>query len=165
MQRSVLGQNDVQRDFVTDVMSSCKVKDNTTDVDTRQILDMMLCAYRMIREFDNNQTPTIRNPFWVYTQKYSTIASGATTIGSTERAPDNIIIKYFELEIISGHNIFEPILEKEFFDYSLGGYSHRERWACTWRCFIMNIGAKKVKEDSGTIISPIGSEFLLIKVK
>jgi hypothetical protein len=29
---------------------------------------------------------------WVYTQKYSTIASGATTIGSAERAPDDIII-------------------------------------------------------------------------
>jgi hypothetical protein len=28
---------------------------------------------------------------WVYTQKYSTIASGATTIGSAGRAPDDII--------------------------------------------------------------------------
>jgi hypothetical protein len=28
---------------------------------------------------------------WVYTQKYSTIASGATTIGSAERALDDII--------------------------------------------------------------------------
>jgi hypothetical protein len=30
-----------------------------------------------------------------YTRKYSTIASGATTIGSVERAPDDIIIKKF----------------------------------------------------------------------
>jgi hypothetical protein len=28
----------------------------------------------------------------VYTRKYSTIARGATTIGSAERAPDDIII-------------------------------------------------------------------------
>jgi hypothetical protein len=28
---------------------------------------------------------------WVYTQKYSIIASGATTIGSADRAPDDII--------------------------------------------------------------------------
>jgi uncharacterized cupin superfamily protein len=28
---------------------------------------------------------------WVYTQKYSTIASGATTIGRAGRAPDDII--------------------------------------------------------------------------
>jgi hypothetical protein len=30
---------------------------------------------------------------WVYTRKYSTIASGATTIGSADRAPDDIIKK------------------------------------------------------------------------
>jgi hypothetical protein len=29
--------------------------------------------------------------FWVYTRKYSTITSGATTIGSADRAPDDII--------------------------------------------------------------------------
>jgi hypothetical protein len=31
----------------------------------------------------------------VYTQKYLTIASGATTVGSAKRAPDDIIIKKF----------------------------------------------------------------------
>jgi hypothetical protein len=31
----------------------------------------------------------------VYTRKYSTLASGATTIESAERAPDDIIIKKF----------------------------------------------------------------------
>jgi hypothetical protein len=31
----------------------------------------------------------------VYTRKYSTIASGAATIGSAEHAPDDIIIKKF----------------------------------------------------------------------
>jgi hypothetical protein len=29
----------------------------------------------------------------------------------------------------------------------------------------MNTGAKKVKEDSGSIITPIGREFLSIKVE
>jgi hypothetical protein len=28
-----------------------------------------------------------------------------------------------------GANIFESIPEQSFFDYSLGGYSHRERWS------------------------------------
>jgi hypothetical protein len=31
----------------------------------------------------------------VYTRKYLTLASGATTIGSAERVPDDIIIKKF----------------------------------------------------------------------
>jgi hypothetical protein len=30
-----------------------------------------------------------------------------------------------------GANIFESIPEQSFFDYSLGGYSHRERWSHT----------------------------------
>jgi hypothetical protein len=34
-----------------------------------------------------------------YTRKHSTIASGATTIGSAERAPDEIIIKLFRVEV------------------------------------------------------------------
>jgi hypothetical protein len=42
-QRSALSQCDVQRDSATDVMSSCRMKDNTTDIDTRQILDMVFC--------------------------------------------------------------------------------------------------------------------------
>jgi hypothetical protein len=52
---------------------------------------------------------------WVYTQKYSTIASGATTIGSAEHAPDDIIIQSFDLMTKSRHNIFEPILKKRLF--------------------------------------------------
>jgi hypothetical protein len=62
-------------------------------------------------------------------EKYSTLASGATTIGSAERAPDDIIIKKnSKLKVTGGYNILEPILEKRiFFDYSLGGYYHRER--------------------------------------
>jgi hypothetical protein len=99
--------------------------------------------------------------FEVYTRKYSTIASGATTIGSAERAPNDIIIKSFDFVTKSRHNIFEPILEIKNFDYSLGGYSHRERWARTRRCFLMNIGARKAKEDLGSISTPIESEFFI----
>jgi hypothetical protein len=39
----------------------------------------------------NNEIKEEKLILWVYTQKYSTIASGATTIGSAERAPDDII--------------------------------------------------------------------------
>jgi hypothetical protein len=63
------------------------------------------------------------------------------------------------------HNVFEPILKISFFDYILGGYSHRERWARTRRCFFVNNGAKKAKEDLESIITTIGREFILIKVK
>jgi hypothetical protein len=63
------------------------------------------------------------------------------------------------------HNVFEPILEISFFDYSLGGYSYRERWARTRRCFFMNNGAKKAKEDLESIITTIGREFISIKVE
>jgi hypothetical protein len=42
--------------------------------------------------------------------------------------------------------IFEPILEKVFFDYSLGGYSHRERWARTRRYFLASIGTCEEEE-------------------
>jgi hypothetical protein len=40
---------------------------------------------------------------------------------------DKVLLKYLELKYDEPHYIFEPILEKIFFDYSLGGYSHRER--------------------------------------
>jgi hypothetical protein len=56
--------------------------------------------------------------------KHPLIASGATTIGSARRAPDEIITK------ISSYSILEPILEKTF-NYSLGGYFHWEHWSCT----------------------------------
>jgi hypothetical protein len=44
-------------------------------------------------------------------------------------------------------------------DHSLGGYSHRERWARTRRCFFMNNEAKKAKEDFESIITTTRSEF------
>jgi hypothetical protein len=55
------------------------------------------------------------------------MATGATTIGSAERAPDEISNKTMASEsMIMENTIFEPILETKKFDYSLGGYSHRE---------------------------------------
>jgi hypothetical protein len=44
------------------------------------------------------------------------------------------------------------------FGYSLGGYSHQERWARTQWYLFMHTGAKKAKEDLGSIITPIGRE-------
>jgi hypothetical protein len=55
--------------------------------------------------------------------KHPIIASGVTPIGSAGRSPDKIKAR-------SKDNIFEPILKKTF-DYSLGGYSHREHWSST----------------------------------
>jgi hypothetical protein len=54
--------------------------------------------------------------------------------------------------------VFETILEKDFFDYSLGGYFHQERWACTRRCFIMN---SEGEEDSRNIITTIGRKIFI----
>jgi hypothetical protein len=98
---------------------------------------------------------------WVYTWKYSTIASGATTIGSAEHAPDDIIIaKLWFDEMKSRHNVFERILEISFFNYSLGGYSHQERWARTRWCFLWVMeSTQKTKEDLGSVITTIGREF------
>jgi hypothetical protein len=65
----------------------------------------------------------------------STIASGDTTIGSAGRAPDDIIEQNKQLqERCKDFFLLEPILET-FFHYSLGGYSHRERWSRTRQNF------------------------------
>jgi hypothetical protein len=71
--------------------------------DNREVNESRYESYRGVKE----EHITL----WVYTQKYSTIASGATTIESAERAPDNIIIQSFDLMTKSRYNIFEPILE------------------------------------------------------
>jgi hypothetical protein len=98
--------------------------------------------------------------------KYPNIDSGVTPIGSASRAPDR--------KSISRERIRQEEMKKrkklgaydrlQVSDHSLGGYSHRERWARTRRCFFMNITEIKAREASGIIITPIGSEFLLIKV-
>jgi hypothetical protein len=89
--------------------------------------------------------------WWDYTRKHSTIASGATTIRSTERAPDEISKKTMaSWSMMIENTIFEPILETHFFDYSLEGYSHWERWARTRRCLSMSTRAWKAKEYTMT---------------
>jgi hypothetical protein len=50
----------------------------------------------------------------------------------------------------------EPI--PKIFGYSLGGYSHRERWARTRWYLFMSTEARKMKEQSGSSITPIGSD-------
>jgi hypothetical protein len=45
------------------------------------------------RKTDMKDTEEEKLILWVYIRKYSTIASRATTIGSAERAPDDIKIQ------------------------------------------------------------------------
>jgi hypothetical protein len=40
-----------------------------------------------------------------------------------------------KLNLVKEESFFETIFEKRFFDYSLGGYYHRERWASTRRYY------------------------------
>jgi hypothetical protein len=41
-----------------------------------------------------------------------------------------------KLNLVEEESFFRTILKKkDFFDYSLGGYYHRERWACTRRYY------------------------------
>jgi hypothetical protein len=96
--------------------------------------------------------------------KYPNIDSGATPIGSVGRAPDRKIIsrRIRQEEKKKTIGAYDRL---QVSDHSLGGYSHRERWARTRRCFFMNITEMKAREASGIIITPIGSEFLLIKVE
>jgi hypothetical protein len=46
---------------------------------------------------------------------------------------------------MQGKSLLEPILKK--IDYSLGGYSHRERWSRTRQKFQFLRVIKKAKED------------------
>jgi hypothetical protein len=65
------------------------------------------------------------------------------------------------MKIAGEYNVLEPILEKWIFDYSLGGYSHRERWARTRWCLFMSTGARKVKRELMDVVTPIGSEVFI----
>jgi hypothetical protein len=58
------------------------------------------------------------------------IVSGATPIGSAERAPD----RKDELRKLKTKQKFWAYDRLQVPDHSLEGYSHRERWSCTrWR--------------------------------
>jgi hypothetical protein len=54
-------------------------------------------------------------------------------------------------------------LYPKIFDYSLGGYYHRERWARTRRNFYVHERVKKAKEDLESAITTIGREYIYIK--
>jgi hypothetical protein len=54
---------------------------------------------KYIKEGDNVDADKLNIYRGDYTRKHSTIASGATTIGSAERAPDEIIIIPFRVEV------------------------------------------------------------------
>jgi hypothetical protein len=64
------------------------------------------------------------------------------------RSTKNILIYFLEL------------IPKNF-GHSLGGYSHRERWACTQWYLFMSTEAKKVNEQSESSITPIGSNIFI----
>jgi hypothetical protein len=70
-------------------------------------------------------------------EKSLTIASGATTIGSVGAHPMILLSKTNSYEISQKEKVYLSLYPKKTFEYSLGGYSHRERWACTRRNFIL----------------------------
>jgi hypothetical protein len=85
--------------------------------------------------------------WWDYTRIHSTIASGATTIGSAQHAPNEVIAKLFRVEVWGWSTLYLSLYSKKvLFDYSFGGYSHRERWARTRWCLLTSTGAWKAKE-------------------
>jgi hypothetical protein len=57
--------------------------------------------------------------------------------------------------------IYLSLYLKHVFDYSLGGYSHRERWSRTRRNFYTHKRVKKANEDLESVITPIGREYIL----
>jgi hypothetical protein len=99
--------NHIQSDSTNDVRSDrlnweIKVsRYNATTKNTHRKLSekssMPFCLSVLIKETRRNLLHKIKRHqgrkthLWVYTQKYSTIASRATTIGSAGRAPDDII--------------------------------------------------------------------------
>jgi hypothetical protein len=67
------------------------------------------------------------------------------------------VFKVSRIEVWWTTLYFEPILGKVFFDYSLGGYSHRERWARTRRYFLVKHCAE--------VLLPSGASFMVIETQ
>jgi hypothetical protein len=57
-------------------------------------------------------------------------------------------------------SIFLSLYPKNF-GHSLGGYSHRERWARTRWYLFLSTETRKMKEQSGSSITPIGSNLFI----
>jgi hypothetical protein len=70
-------------------------------------------------------------------------------------------LKYFELKYDALHYILSLHSEKVFFDYSLGGYSHRERWACTRWYFLV----KHSSWRTAGVLLPSGASFMVVKTR
>jgi hypothetical protein len=65
----------------------------------------------------------------------------------------------------SRQNVFEPILEISFSTIASGATPIGSAGCAPDDCIFVNNGAKKAKEDLGSIITTIGREFISIKVE
>jgi hypothetical protein len=83
-----------------------------------------------------------------HSKKRNTLHKWKKLTIDARRSTKNILI-YF----------LEPI--PKIFGHSLGGYSHRERWACTRWYLFMSIEAEKMKEQSESSITPIRSDLFI----
>jgi hypothetical protein len=70
-------------------------------------------------------------------------------------------LKYFELKYDALHYILSLYSKKVFFDYSLGGYSHRERWARTRRYFLVKHSSWRTTE----VLLPSGASFMVVETR
>jgi hypothetical protein len=67
--------------------------------------------------------------------------------------------KYLKLKYDGLHYILSLYSKKVFFDYSLGGYSHREQWARTRRYFLV----KHYSLRSAGLLLPSGASFMVME--
>jgi hypothetical protein len=108
----------------------------------RVTISTMSCIPRKV---DKTISPRKYLRLWLFPRKPS-IASGATSIESVDHIPDEkkrkekkFFCRIWRCEE-SKEQIFLSLYSKKFFDYSLGGYSHRERWSRTqWKLQIMRV--------------------------
>jgi hypothetical protein len=66
-------------------------------------------------------------------------------------------LRYFELKYDELYYLLSLYSKKSFFDYSLGGYSHRERWACTRRYSLV----KHWSWRTAGVLLPSGASFMV----
>jgi hypothetical protein len=96
---------------------------------------------------------------WVYTRKNSTIASGATTIGSTERAPDDTIeLSYYLMTRKKAQCLWAYTQNKLFSTIAsgatpIGSAGRAPDDALSW------IMEEKTQGDFESIITTIGRKF------
>jgi hypothetical protein len=104
---------------------------------------------------------TIARKLWQYFAVHPIIVVNKAPLSNILNNPSatgRVSLWGIELSPLDIH-FLEPIPEN--FSYSLGGYSHRERWARTRWYLSMNTEAKKAKENSESFITPIGRELFI----